>query len=133
MELQFSREFNLFHAILGLSTHGVNLSMASQVIFCSHCDDFVSRAPYYRHRRIRRDPSPSGFRGTCVIVITIIIVDYLVALCAVVACTVQLPEPWLAQVGGAFIEYADFVFRASLFSSMCLVSYFSSSLLVFIM
>ena len=107
--------------------------MASQVIFCSHCDDFVSRAPYYRHRRIRRDPSPSGFRGTCVIVITIIIVDYLVALCAVVAFTVQLPEPWLAQVGGAFIEYADFVFRASLFSSMCLVSYFSSSLLVFIM
>ena len=94
---------------------------------------YRSRAPYYRHRRIHRDPSPSGFRGTCVIVITIIIVDYLVALCAVVACTVQLPEPWLAQVGGAFIEYADFVFRASLFSSMCLVSYFSSSLLVFIM
>ena len=48
MELQFSREFSLFHAILSLSTHGENLSMASQVIFCSHCDDFVSRAPYYR-------------------------------------------------------------------------------------
>ena len=34
--------------------------MADQLYFCSHCGDFVSRATYYRHLRMRRHPSPAS-------------------------------------------------------------------------